>query len=107
MRPDRSHAIGLSGHAAVPGIRGLGQRYYAWRKRPTSPRAKGNARLEAGIAAAHERTRRTYGPERLQQDLIDHDVRVGVHRIKRIRKGQMRDGDVAATAADQFYTLAT
>ncbi len=43
--------------------------YYAWRKRPTSPRAKENARLEVEIAAAHERTRQTYGPERLQRDL--------------------------------------
>ena len=60
--------------------------YYAWRKRPTSPRAKENARLEVEIAAAHERTRQTYGPERLQQDLLDHGVQVGVHRIKRIRK---------------------
>jgi putative transposase len=30
--------------------------------------------------------RQTYGPQRLQQDLLDHDVSVGVHRIKRIRK---------------------
>ena len=60
--------------------------YYAWRKRPTSPRAQESARLEVEIAAAHERTRQTYGPQRLQQDLLDHDVRVGVHRIKRIRK---------------------
>jgi putative transposase len=60
--------------------------YYAWRKRPTSPRAKENARLEVEIVAAHERTRQTYGPVRLQQDLLDHGVRVGVCRIKRIRK---------------------
>src|SRR6202051_263922 len=60
--------------------------YYAWRKRPTSPRAQESAKLEVEIAAAHERTRQTYGPERLQQDLLDHSVRVGVHRIKRIRK---------------------
>ena len=30
--------------------------YYAWRKRPTSPRAKENARLEVEIAAAHKGT---------------------------------------------------
>jgi putative transposase len=60
--------------------------YDAWRKRPASARARENARLEVEIAAAHERTRHTYGPERLQQDLRDHDVQVGVHRIKRIRK---------------------
>jgi len=60
--------------------------YYAWRGRPESPRAREDERLEVHIAAAHERTRQTYGPERLQQDLRDHGVRVGVHRIKRIRK---------------------
>ena len=35
---------------------------------------------------AHQRTRETFGPERLQSDLADHGIRVGVDRIKRIRK---------------------
>ncbi len=43
--------------------------YHAGRKRPLSPRAKENARLAVEIKAAHERTRQTYGPERLQADL--------------------------------------
>jgi putative transposase len=43
-------------------------------------------RLEVEIRAAHKRTRQTYGPERLQRDLADHGIIVGVHRIKRIRK---------------------
>lgn len=60
--------------------------YYAWRDRPLSPRAKENARLEVEIRAAHQRTRETCGPERLQSDLSDHGIRVGVDRIKRIRK---------------------
>ena len=55
-------------------------------KRSPSPRAQLNARLETEILAAHERTRQTYGPERLQADLADHGVRVGVHRIKRLRR---------------------
>jgi putative transposase len=62
--------------------------YYAWRKRPPSPRARANARLTLEIKAAHERTRRTYGPERLQSELADNGIRVGVHRIKRIRREQ-------------------
>ena len=61
--------------------------YHAWRKRPPSPRAQANARLEIEIRAAHERTRQTYGPERLQADLADNGVQVGIHRIKRIRGG--------------------
>ena len=60
--------------------------YHAWRKRPPSPRAQENARLEVEIKAAHDRTRQTYGSERLQGDLADNGIRVGVHRIKRIRK---------------------
>jgi putative transposase len=60
--------------------------YHAWRKRPPPPRAQQNARLEIEIKAAHERTRQTYGPERLQADLADNGIRVGVYRIKRIRR---------------------
>jgi putative transposase len=60
--------------------------YHAWSKREPSPRAIANARLEIEVKAAHERTRQTYGPERLQADLADHGVTVGVSRIKRIRK---------------------
>ena len=60
--------------------------YYAWLKRPPSKRAREEGRLEAEIKAAHERTRRTCGPERLQRDLAAHGVKVGVFRIRRIRK---------------------
>jgi len=45
----------------------------------------GEGRLEAEIKAAHTRTRQTCGPERLQQDLKEHGVKVGVFRIRRIR----------------------
>jgi putative transposase len=60
--------------------------YYAWLSRPDSPRKREEVRLEIEIKAAHKRTRETYGPERLQADLADHGVQVGVHRIKRIRR---------------------
>jgi putative transposase len=60
--------------------------YYAWVKRPQSIRQKEEERLELEIRAAHKRTRQTYGSERLQQDLLDNGVVVGVHRIKRIRR---------------------
>jgi len=60
--------------------------YYVWVKRPVSIRQKEEERLELEIHAAHKRTRQTYGPERLQQDLADNGVVVGVHRIKRIRR---------------------
>ena len=60
--------------------------YYAWVDRPLSQRAREELRLELEIKAADQRTRQTYGPERLQHDLAEHGVRVGVCRIKRIRK---------------------
>ncbi len=60
--------------------------YYAWVDRPLSKRAQEEMRLELEIKAAHKRTRQTYGPQRLQHDLAEHGVRVGICRIKRIRK---------------------
>ena len=42
--------------------------------------------MELEIKAADRRTRQTYGPERLQYDLAEHGIRVGVCRIKRLRK---------------------
>jgi putative transposase len=60
--------------------------YYAWVDRPLSKWAKEELRLELEIKAADKRTRQTYGPERLQHDLVAHGVKVGVCRIKRIRK---------------------
>ena len=60
--------------------------YYAWVKRPLTIRQREEMRLELEIRAAHKRTRQTYGPERLQRDLADNGVVVGVHRIKRIRR---------------------
>ena len=60
--------------------------YYSWVDRPLSDRAREELRLELEIKAAHQRTRQTYGPERLQNDLAEHGIRVGVCRLKRIRK---------------------
>lgn len=60
--------------------------YYAWLGRPPSPRALENTRLELEIQAAHQRTRGTYGPNRLQRDLSDHGIFVGIARIRRIRQ---------------------
>jgi putative transposase len=60
--------------------------FYAWQDRPISKWAREEARLELEIRAAHKRTRYTYGAERLQQDLAEHGVQVGICRIKRIRR---------------------
>ena len=60
--------------------------YYAWQSRPLSQRDRKEVRLELEIKAAHKRTRQTYGSERLQHDLAEYGVQVGICRIKRIRK---------------------
>jgi transposase InsO family protein len=60
--------------------------YHAFVSRPPSKRAQENARLEVTIHAAHQRTRQTYGPERLQDELKDDGFKAGVARIKRLRK---------------------
>jgi putative transposase len=60
--------------------------YYRWLSRKPSKRAQEEGRLEVEIKAAHQRTRETFGPERLQRDLVEHGVKAGVCRIRRIRK---------------------
>lgn len=62
--------------------------YYSWRSRPPSRQQQDDARLKVVIlCAAHKRTRETCGPERLQQDIAEHEgLQIGVHRIKRLRK---------------------
>ena len=60
--------------------------FYAWLDRPPSERAREEMRLEVEIKAAHRRTRQTYGAERLQHELKEHGIRVGICRIKRIRR---------------------
>jgi putative transposase len=60
--------------------------YYAWVDRPLSKWAREEGRLEVEIRAAHKRARQTYGAERLQEDLVEHGIRVGICRIKRIRR---------------------
>lgn len=60
--------------------------YYAWLTRQPSKRAREEARLEVEIKAAHTRTRGTFGPERLQRDLLSHGIITGICRIRRLRK---------------------
>ena len=60
--------------------------YYAWLRRAPSKHTQEDARLKLEIKAAHKRTRESCGPERLQADLADNGVKVGVCRIKRLRK---------------------
>jgi putative transposase len=60
--------------------------YYAWHKREPSKRVLEEARLAVEIKAAHARTRQTYGPERLREDLLDHGIKTTVYRVRRMRQ---------------------
>jgi len=60
--------------------------YYDWLDRPLSKWDREELRLEVEIRAADKRTRQVYGAEKLQYDLAKHGIRVGICRIKRIRR---------------------
>lgn len=61
--------------------------YYAWSNRRPTPRQSETARLELSIKVAHERTRGTYGADRLQVELAKVDgISIGRDNLKRIRK---------------------
>ena len=60
--------------------------YYVWDDRPLSKRAQDEIRIELEIKAAHKRNRQAYGAEKIQNDLAEHGIRVGICRIKRIRR---------------------
>lgn len=60
--------------------------YYAWLSRKPSKRQQEQARLEMEIKAAHKRTRETFGPDRLQKELLSKGIKTGICRIRRIRK---------------------
>jgi transposase InsO family protein len=60
--------------------------YYAWVDRPISRWARDESRLEIEIKAAHRQNRGVSGAETLQQDLAERGIRVGICRIKRIKR---------------------
>ena len=60
--------------------------YYAWKKRPASPRATADAQLTVDIVAAHKRGRRAYGSPRVHRELRARGVRVGKKRVERLMR---------------------
>ncbi len=58
--------------------------YYAWRKRPTSARARQDAQLGVEIAASHAESRRTYGSPRVLRDLRAKGLWVSRKRVARV-----------------------
>ena len=60
--------------------------YYDWLARGPSARALQDERLKVEIRVAHQRSRETYGPRRLQPELAATGVVVGRDRIARLRR---------------------
>jgi putative transposase len=60
--------------------------YYAAVDRPPSQRAQDDERLKVVIKAAHVQTRETYGPLRLQPELVSQGFDTGRDRIVRLRQ---------------------
>jgi putative transposase len=60
--------------------------YYAWTKRRPSMYAQEREQLEVAIQTAHVGTGRTYGPERLRDELKNDIFTASTGQIKRLRK---------------------
>jgi putative transposase len=60
--------------------------YYAWRKRPLSPRARADVELSADIAAIHRASRRTYGAPRVHAELAALGIHIGRKRVARLMR---------------------
>ena len=60
--------------------------FYAWMKRPVSARKLQDNSLKPLIRIAHNQSRKTYGPKRLQDELAESGTVIGRDRISRLRK---------------------
>jgi len=57
--------------------------FYAWHKRPTSPRAKETRRLDVEIQELFEASKRRSGSPKITHALIDTGWQVGKNRVAR------------------------
>ena len=72
--------------------------YYAWRKRPQSPRAVENRILDAKIKAVYEQHQKRYGSPRITDELRDQGESCSRHRIAK----RMKAMGLQAVAAKKF-----
>lgn len=91
-------------HGVTPVCRTLGvspSGFYAWRKRPLSPRARADVELSAEIQAIHRESRGTYGAPRIHAELAARGVRLGRKRVARLMR---RAGLQGVSRRKQFCT---
>ena len=60
--------------------------FYAWLRRPESPRTRANRRLLVEIKAVHQRSRQTYGSPRVHADLNANGLICGKHRVAQLMR---------------------
>jgi putative transposase len=60
--------------------------YYAWQKRPISPRRKRREELTERIRKVHEDSRCTYGSPRVHAELVDRQANVCLNTVARLMK---------------------
>jgi putative transposase len=60
--------------------------YYAWRKRPLSPRARAAVELTAQIEVVHRDSRGTYGAPRIHAELAAQGLPIGRKRVARLMR---------------------
>jgi len=58
--------------------------FYAWRRRPESPRRRANRTLAVLIRAAHQRSRQTYGRRRIHIQLQREGIGCSPNRVGRL-----------------------
>jgi putative transposase len=72
--------------------------FYAWQRRPLSPRRAEDVRLLHRLRLVHAIHRRTYGRPRLHRALRDEGIRIGEKRVRRL----MRDAGITAKGRRVF-----
>lgn len=77
--------------------------YYAWRKRPLSPRKVADMVLLQHIQDIFEEGRQTYGSERIQAILAEQGLRCGRERVARL----MREADLRPKTGRRFKPVTT
>jgi putative transposase len=78
-----------AGHAVAALCSTLGvspSGYYAWCKRPLSPRARADVTLSALIAGIHRESRGTYGAPRVHAELAAQGIHIGRKRVARLMR---------------------
>jgi len=77
--------------------------YYAWLKRPVSPRQKRREELTERIRKVHEDSRCTYGSPRVHAELADRQVKVCVNTVA----GLMKQAGLQSKIRRQFVVHTT